>query len=148
MGIDPGTKRIGIAVSEDDDAMLAEARTTLDHASNVSTARAIARLAKEDGTGEIVVGLPIGLDGRENPSSRHARALAAAIAAETGLPIVMWDERLTSQAAHRALGASNVKTRARKGKVDRIAAALLLESYLDALRSGRARSARTDDGDD
>lgn len=139
MGIDPGTKRVGVAIAEDDDAMLADARATLAHVSHVDTARQIAQLARDERIGEIVVGLPIGLDGREGLSSRHARALAAAVEQATKLPVVLWDERMTSAAAHRALGASNVSTRNRKGKVDRIAAALLLESYLDAVRARRDR---------
>lgn len=139
LGIDPGTKRVGIAISDEAESALAHARETLDHVSDAATARAIARLAAAEGVGEIVVGLPIGLDGREGVSSRHARALAAAIERESGLPVVLWDERMTSKAAHRALAAAHVRTRDRKGKVDRIAAALLLEAYVDALRARKAR---------
>lgn len=142
LGIDPGTRRVGIAISDDEESALAHARATLDHVSDAATARAIAALASTEHIGEIIVGLPIGLDGREGLSSRRARALAAAIEAACTVPVVLWDERMTSKAAHRALAATNVSTRDRKGKVDRIAAALLLESYLDALRARKAREAR------
>lgn len=118
------------------------ARTTLDHTSHAATAQAIAALVSTEDIGEVVVGLPIGLDGREGISSRHARALAAAIERVCAVPVVLWDERMTSKAAHRALAAANVSTRDRKGKVDRIAAALLLEGYLDAVRARKAREAR------
>lgn len=139
MGIDPGTRRVGVAIAEDDDALLAEARATIDHTSHEASAKAIAALAREERIEEIIVGLPIGLDGREGASSRHARALAAAIERAIAIPVSLWDERMTSAAAHRALGASGVSSKRRKGKVDRIAAAILLESYLDALRAKRAR---------
>jgi putative Holliday junction resolvase len=140
MSIDPGTRWVGVAVA-DDDAPIVESRPTIAYASDEATARAIAELAGREQVGEIVVGLPIGLDGREGPSSRRARALAAAIQAASGLPVVLWDERMTSAAAHRALDASGVSARARRGgKVDRVAAVLLLEAYLEALRGPRARS--------
>lgn len=142
LGIDPGTKRVGVAFAEDDDA-LPSARATIEHASDDATARAIAAIAAEEGAREIVVGLPLGLDGREGLSSRRARALAAAIERASGVPVVLWDERMTSQAAHRALGATGMSSRDRRGKVDRIAAGLLLEGYLDAVRA-RARRAAED----
>jgi putative Holliday junction resolvase len=129
LGVDPGTKRVGVAVAED---ALATPRPSIHHSSDAATARAIAELAAREEAGEIVVGLPLGLDGREGPSSRKARALAAAIAEVTAVPVVLWDERLTSQAAHRALAASGVRSRDRKGVVDGVAAALLLESYVEA----------------
>jgi putative Holliday junction resolvase len=139
LGIDPGTRRVGIAISDGDASALAHARETIEHVSDASTARAVAALAAAEEVGEIVVGLPIGLDGREGVSSRRARSLAAAIERESGLPVVLWDERMTSQAAHRALDATAVSGRARRGKVDRIAAALLLEGYVDAVRAREAR---------
>ncbi|MDQ3033160.1 MAG: Holliday junction resolvase RuvX, partial [Myxococcota bacterium] len=139
LGIDPGTKRVGVAIADDDDDSFAHARPTIDHVSDDATARAIAELAAAEQIGEIVVGLPIGLDGREGVSSRRARALGAAIETASGVPVVLWDERMTSKAAHRALTAANVSSRDRRGKVDRIAAALLLEAYLDAVRARRAR---------
>jgi putative holliday junction resolvase len=142
LGIDPGSKRVGVAFAEDDEALLASARETLDYRGDLETARAIATLARSEEAGEIVVGLPLGLDGREGASSRQARALAAAIERESGLPVVLWDERMTSSAAHRALGASGVSSRDRRGKVDRIAAVLLLESYLEWVRANAQRKAR------
>jgi putative Holliday junction resolvase len=148
MAIDPGTRRIGVAIA-DDDACFAEAKTTLEYGSDAATARAIAELAHRENVVEIVVGLPIGLDGRENLSSLRSRALAAEIERASGLPVVLWDERMTSAAAHRALRASGKSERARRGgAVDRVAAALLLESYLDALRvrQARAMSAAADEG--
>jgi putative Holliday junction resolvase len=146
LGIDPGTKRVGIAVADDEESSFAHPRTTLDHVSDAETARAIAELVKTENIGEIVMGLPIGLDGREGLSSRRARTLAAAIERATSLPVVLFDERMTSQAAHRALDAMNVSQRKRRGKVDRIAAVLLLEAYLE-MRSMR-KDANTLEGED
>ena len=119
LGIDPGTRRVGVAVA-DEDAMFASARGTLDFVSDAETARAITKIADEEEAGEIVVGLPLGLDGREGLSSRRARSLAKAIAEASGRKVVLWDERMTSAAANRAMAATGASSRERRGKVDRI----------------------------
>ena len=80
----------------------------------------------------IVVGLPLHLDGREGASARRARKLAEALRERTGRPVILWDERLSSLAAERALREGGVKAKDQKGLVDRVAAALLLSSYLDS----------------
>lgn len=133
-GIDPGERRCGVAVCDDDD-FFASALVTLERESDGQVAAEIARLAAEHEVREIVVGLPIGMDGRIGPSTRRARSLARAIAEASQRRVVMWDERMSSQAAHRALAASGHKAKDRKGKVDRIAAAILLESYVQAQRT-------------
>jgi putative Holliday junction resolvase len=149
LGIDPGTKRVGVAVA-DEDSSFASPRATLEHRSLQATAAELVRVAVHEEAGEVVVGLPLGLDGREGASSRHARSLAAAISeaaerAKVALSVVLWDERLTSQAAHRALAGVEMSSRDRRGKVDRVAAVLLLEGYLDAVRARRRRSERLGD---
>lgn len=79
----------------------------------------------------IVVGLPLTLSGREGPSSEGARALASAVAEVTGVPTELVDERFTTTGAERALIEGNVKRRDRRHKVDKVAAALILQHYLD-----------------
>ncbi len=136
IGIDPGTRRIGVAVS-DEDGSLAHARTTLDAGADASVARAIADLAAREGAAVIVVGLPLGLDGREGASARRSRALAKAIErAAPGLEVVLFDERLTTASAHRTLAAAGVGGRKRRELVDQVAAAVLLQAYLD-MRAAR-----------
>ena len=85
----------------------------------------------------IVVGLPLRLDGSEGEAARLARWFADRVAALSKLKVVLWDERLTSVAAQRALRSAGVKAKDQRGSVDRVAAALLLQSYLDAQRPAR-----------
>jgi putative Holliday junction resolvase len=130
MGIDVGTVRVGIALS-DESRIIAKPHVTLRREGNDRTAKAIAAVAAEHGVDRIVVGLPLGLDGAEQKSSEDSRALASAIGGATGLPVVVWDERLTTAQAERALLAANVRREKRREVIDRIAAALMLQSFLD-----------------
>lgn len=92
---------------------------------------AIRALAEEHRPDLIVVGLPISLSGREGASAEAARALGAAVAAATGLPVEYVDERFTTSSAERALLEGDVKRRDRRKKVDKVAAALILQHFLD-----------------
>ena len=134
LGIDPGSRRVGIAVS-DEDGMIASPHITLQVKSQAAVVTAIAALARELVAERIVIGLPLQLDGREGESARRTRALAALIGAQAGLPVVLWDERLTTRAAERALREGNVRGKDQRALVDQVAAALLLQSYLDAQRN-------------
>ena len=138
IGIDPGTTRIGVAVS-DEDGVLATPRTTLAYRGDAQAASQIVQLASDEGASAIVIGLPLGLDGREGLSSRRARSLAKAIEAKTALAVVLWDERFTSAAAERSMASAGMSAKKRRGNVDRVAAAILLQSYLDAEAAKRAR---------
>lgn len=131
LGIDHGERRVGIALS-DEDGSFAQPHDTLERRDPKELVARIAALAKEHGVEEIVVGLPLHLDGREGASARRARRFAEEIEKATGLPVVMWDERLTTAAAERALSEAGVKSRGQRKVVDKVAAALLLQSYLDS----------------
>lgn len=133
MGIDHGEKRVGVALS-DEDSLIAQPHDTLARRDPSALLTAIAALARDHDVGEIVVGLPLGLDGREGASARRARRFSERLGELTGLPIVLWDERMTTVAAQRALGEAGVRAREQKTMIDRVAAALMLQSYLDAKR--------------
>jgi putative Holliday junction resolvase len=140
LAVDPGKVRVGLALS-DEDGRLATPHSTL--AAGARLAQRIAAIAEDAGAGSVVVGLPRRLDGTEGPEAESARALAAEIAAVSGLAVELWDERFTTSMAASALRTSRPKrgrkvASARREATDRVAAAVLLQSYLDR-RSTPAR---------
>lgn len=134
MGIDYGERRIGVAVSDPTGRLAANALDTLDRRQLKGSAeQALAALAEEWEAAEIVVGLPVNMDGSHGPAANNAVEFSARLADTSGLPVHTWDERLTSVAALRVqteLGLPRGKRR-EKGRVDRTAALLLLQNYLD-----------------
>jgi len=126
LAIDPGERRVGLAVS-DPLGITAQGLTTLDLRKGELVAH-LRVLLQEYDVGRIVVGHPLSLAGRETEASRLAAALAEELRQELGLPVELWDERLSSAEAERTLRG----TRAGKGAVDRLAAVLILQGYLDA----------------
>ncbi len=136
LGIDPGTKRIGVALS-DPDARVALPHDTLDATASVEDdARAIAALARDNDVEEIVVGYPRKLDGSVGPAAEHAQELARRVEAEAGVPVRLWDERMTSAQANKTMLEHGAKRKQRRAHADRVAATLILQSYLDT--RGRA----------
>lgn len=133
LAVDPGEKRIGIAVS-DPTGTIASPKTVLNHKNRAEDAARIVRLAAEYECGEIIVGTSPGADGQETDASRRSRRLAEAIRAETTLPVVLWDESGSTQAARRAALEMGLPRRKRGGHRDEAAAAVILQSYLDARR--------------
>lgn len=131
LGIDHGERRVGVALS-DEDGRFASPHAIVERKDPKQLVKDIAALAAQHDVSEIVVGLPLTLEGREGASARRARRFAEHLEAATGLPVVMWDERMTTLAAERALGEAGVKAKKQKGVVDKVAASLLLQSYLDS----------------
>jgi putative Holliday junction resolvase len=133
LAVDAGRRRIGLALS-DPSQMLAQPFRTLEARGEARDAEAIARLAREHEVAGIVVGLPLNMDGTGGPECDHARSLIEALRRASGLPVAAWDERLTSVQAERTLVEAGVRRdrRRRGGAVDRVAAALLLQSFLAA----------------
>lgn len=131
MGVDVGTVRVGIALS-DERGVMARPLATLPRTGDRGTAEAIRVLAAGNGVTRIVVGLPLSMNGGEQESTEDARRLAEAIRGATGLDVVTWDERLTTAAAERSLIESGVRRERRKEIVDQVAAALMLQGFLDA----------------
>jgi putative holliday junction resolvase len=133
LGVDVGSARIGIARC-DDDGSLASPLTTV--SSGRGDLEAIARMASADGVIEIIVGLPIGLSGREGQAAAGARAFAARLARRVApVPVRLVDERFTTVIAHDALRRSGSDAIRRRPRVDQAAAALLLQGALDLERS-------------
>lgn len=134
LGLDLGAKRIGVALS-DSDGTLATPYEVLERSGDRQRDhRRIAALAEEAGARRLVVGLPLSLDGSTGPAAAAALAEADELAAASGLPVEMWDERLTTVTADRALIAQNLKAPARRKVVDKLAAAIMLQAWLDHRR--------------
>jgi putative Holliday junction resolvase len=137
MGLDVGERRIGIAFS-DEEGLVATPRDTLRRQSLEKDLATLGRLARSEGAAGIVVGLPISMDGSEGREAQKVREFISALGRESGLPVTPWDERLSTVAAERALVAQDVSRARRREVVDRVAAALILQSYLDFRRSQEA----------
>jgi putative Holliday junction resolvase len=135
MAIDPGEKRVGVAVC-DDDGVIAMPRAALALRAAKDAAASIVVLARELGAERIVLGLPIDMSGREGLAARKSRALADRLRAE-GLTVVLWDERASTVAAAKDLRRMGKDAKAARALVDSTAACLLLQSWLDA--DARAR---------
>ncbi len=130
MGIDYGDARTGVAISD----LLCTIVGSTCVVPSRNTEKAIAdivRLAKENNVGQIVVGLPRNMDGTEGPRAALCREFAAKLEEATGLKVVMWDERRTTVEAHNILSQHNYHGQKRKNTVDAVAAALILEGYLN-----------------
>ena len=132
MGVDVGTKRIGVALS-DPTGKIASPLTVIevaeDEAENV---RRVAELARQHGAELIVVGLPRTLRGTEEQAAQAASEFASRLAEASGLRVVLWDERLTTAQAERAMLEAGMRRERRRQQVDKVAAAVILQSYLDA----------------
>ncbi|MBX7191368.1 MAG: Holliday junction resolvase RuvX [Sandaracinaceae bacterium] len=139
MAIDPGERRWGIAVS-DEDGELAHPRPVLTPKDEASAIEAVRVIANDEGVRVLVLGLPLELSGREGPMAKKARALGARLAEALGLDVAMWDERLSSVAASRALSSQGLSQKKQRGKLDSVAAAMLLGSFLEARDEVRARA--------
>ncbi len=137
LGVDLGTKTIGLALSDPGRAV-AGPRETLRRGRFRGDSARIAALCAREGVGGLVVGLPRHMDGGEGARAESARAWAANLAERLSLPALMWDERLSTAAVERAMIASGMSRRRRAARVDRAAAAYILQGALDALRSAGA----------
>lgn len=130
LGIDPGEKRIGVAIS-DETATLARPLQILTHTARLADAALIAQIAAEHNVARIIVGQSFGTDGKPNVSGRRAARLAAAIRTQTGIPVELWDEDFTTADTIQARQALGIRNR-RDAHIDDRAAAAILQSYLDA----------------
>jgi putative Holliday junction resolvase len=135
LAIDPGSKRVGVALS-DPTATIAQALATVPAEPLGSLAARIAQIARTSEAARIIVGLPKRLDGSRGPEANAAQALADAIRKASGLPVELVDERLTTVAAERSLIAAGMRREKRRLSVDRVAATLMLQAHLDRRRAG------------
>jgi putative Holliday junction resolvase len=131
LAVDPGEKRLGIAIS-DPSGTIANPLTVIKHVARPIDAATIASLAQTQEAGLIVVGQALDDDGQPTPQSRRSMRLADAIRAQSDLPVVLWDESNSTQIARQARIDMGVSRRKRSGHLDDLAAAVILQSYLDA----------------
>jgi putative Holliday junction resolvase len=131
LAVDPGEKRIGLALS-DPTGTIANPLTVLNHVTRAIDAATIAQMAAEHAAVRIVVGQALDADGQVTPQGRKAARLAEAIQTQTSLPVELWDESGSTQAARSARIAIGASRRKRSGHLDDLAAAYLLQDYLDA----------------
>jgi putative Holliday junction resolvase len=126
-----GDARIGLALS-DETGTLASGLPTLTRVGPRKDVRAILALVRDREVGEVVVGLPRRLDGSVGPQAEKVLAFVESLRAAVRVPVVTWDERLTTVEAERILREKGASAKERKASVDRIAAVLILQGYLDA----------------
>ena len=132
LGIDHGSKRIGLAVS-DPGATLASPLTTIDAATNFSDqVAAILSYAKEFEIDAFVIGLPLNMDDTEGNQAKTVRRFGAELLRISGKPVHYWDERLSSHAAEDLLRPAELTRKKRKARLDRVAAQIMLQEFLDS----------------
>jgi putative Holliday junction resolvase len=134
MGLDIGDKTIGIAIS-DELLLTAQSRPTLRRKSMKSDLDALRRVAVENDVQEIVVGQPLHMDGKPSAQSVKVERFSEELRKAVNLPIVFWDERLTSFEAEQHLEQMGMNWRKRRKQVDKIAAMIILQNYLDSRAS-------------
>jgi putative pre-16S rRNA nuclease len=134
MGLDVGDKRIGVAVS---DLLLltAQGRPTLRRTSWQADLAYLRGVAEENEVTKVVVGNPLHMGGQESPQSRKVARFAMKLSKTLSLPVILWDERLTSFAAEQHLEEAGLGWRDRRKHVDKVAAMFILQDYLDNNKS-------------
>jgi putative Holliday junction resolvase len=133
-GIDPGDVRIGVAI-DDELGLLAHPRGVLFARDPEGVIAALRHMVAEDDVGRFVVGWPLEMRGGEGASACKARALAQRIADGTDRPVELWDERLSTVQAQRALRAAQMSSRKARAHIDEASACAILQSWLDAQRA-------------
>jgi putative Holliday junction resolvase len=141
MGLDFGDKRIGIAVS-DDQGQIAMPKDTLQRSGKVKYIERLAELADQENVGEILVGMPVSMDGSHGPQAQKVMQFVQRLRQRVEIPVVVWDERLTTVAAERILIEGNLSRSRRRRVIDKVAAAYLLQSYLDFRNERQAAEQR------
>ncbi|MBI3252022.1 MAG: Holliday junction resolvase RuvX [Candidatus Omnitrophica bacterium] len=134
LSIDFGTKRIGVAVS-DALGITAQGLPTVPHENKNQVFRALAGICAEYRVGEVLIGLPVNMDGSFGPKANEILTLAPELERELKIPVKTWDERLTSRQAGRLMIEQGLSRQKQKDTSDRLAATLLLQSYLESKRS-------------
>ena len=131
LALDIGSARIGVAVS-DVEGRVATPLTVLDAGALAGDPTPLLRLVEDYEVGEVVVGLPLSLDGTEGPQARRVRETARRLAERLDAPLVFYDERLSTAEAERAMASTGADARKRRGAVDMVAATLVLQAYLES----------------
>ena len=135
LGIDYGEKRIGLAIS-DALGMTAQGIETLQHGGREEVLGELLKICRRHEVNEIVIGLPLNMDGSMGPKAREIMDFVPAIEKKTEVPVKTWDERLSSKEAGRLMVRQGLSRRKQKINSDRLAATLILQGYLELKRSG------------
>jgi putative Holliday junction resolvase len=135
LGLDPGSRRIGVAVCDADRTVASPIATIVRTKDLPADLRKLAELARDHEVVELVVGLPLSLDGTEQAAATAARELGEALAEALDLPLSYHDERFTTVTADRLLAEAGHDSRSRRKVVDQVAASVMLQSWLDAARA-------------
>ena len=138
LGVDYGSVRVGLAVS-DPDRKIAFPLATYTRGGREQDAQYFRGVVAEQAVGQLIVGLPVHLHGGEGQKAAEAREFGRWLGEVTGLPVVFWDERFTTVEAEEHLLAAGLTDKRRKSRRDRVAAQILLQSYLDAGCPGEQR---------
>lgn len=131
MGLDVGDKRIGVAVS-DESRRVALPLVVVTHKDLESDLKEIGELAEKHAVSEIVVGIPLSLSGKMGPQAQKVLNFFEALGKRQKIPVKLWDERLSTVSVEKILVAGEVRRKKRKKLVDKLAAAVILQSYLDS----------------
>ena len=134
LGLDVGDVRIGVALS-DETATLASGLATLERVGPRKDVKAVAAMVREHAVDEVVAGIPWRLNGTLGPQGEKVMGFVEALRRGLKVPVVTWDERFTTVAADELLAEAGVRRRDRKARIDRAAAVLILQGYLDSLPS-------------
>jgi putative Holliday junction resolvase len=134
--LDPGRARVGVAI-EDDLGLLAHPRGALDARDPRALLEALRTFADEENVVRFIVGLPLDMRGGEGDAARDARAFAQRVADVTGREVELYDERLSTVQAQRALEASDLRGKKARGRIDEAAACVILQAWMDAHRASR-----------
>lgn len=138
LGLDPGSRTIGVAIS-DVTRTVASPLVGVKREKFAHTGETLTRFARDNAAVGLVVGLPLNMDGSSGPAAQAARALARNLAGVLVLPILLWDERLSTAAVERMLVGADASRQRRAEIVDETAAAYILQGALDRLRSDASR---------
>ena len=133
LAIDFGEKRVGLALS-DPLGVIAKGMETLEPRDEGDLLGRIAETVAQEGVTEIVVGLPLNMDGSKGPTANKVLKFTEKLKDRVKKPIVTWDERLSSVSAHKTLNDMRKRIKGKKGEVDRLAATIILQSYLESQR--------------
>jgi putative Holliday junction resolvase len=131
LALDLGRRRVGVAVS-DPNGTIAHPLLQFEFKRRRDLVATVRRLAAEQEAGRVVVGMPVLVDGRKGEQARWTGQVASALAEALDVPVATWDERFTTQEAEAAMREAGLQARKRKTRRDKVAAALILQSYLDA----------------
>lgn len=133
LAVDPGEKRIGLAIS-DPTATIASPLRVIKHESAVIDCAQIAQIAAEEGVVQIIIGQALGADGEMTPAARHSARIAELIQSQTSIEVILWDESGSTQTARQTRVIMGVNRKQRSGHLDDLAAVIILQSYLERIQ--------------